>query len=522
MTNSYQKTVEDSEQTAPAQVSSSTKRELPFSERRHLLSRKPALGNVIFTRTRLAVTSFVIAAIFVLGVLQLQHIQEKVFHHHAELTSSDPVGLNVLDDNVRLLKISKGFGARGYDFVRVSAITIKGSAASRAYDVAMAENASVFTYSRPFKYRWQQFHLHSGLVKISFKANIQTVQLKKGEVVTLRIPKTGSGVRGVVMSDPCYSSRFVTCKYGDVFLTEQRTPKMLHALLARDDMSFLGILGDNYYDKDGNLTWHFNKGLSSVVESKVLLTVPGNHDYWIRGYPSAEEWDDQFGNGFMQFYAQDTVSAFKYSEAGLNEVYDFGVNPDKAHPVSAKKADMTNFLWYNAIGNLAFIGYSGAYDYNQTESFMEEACSWLGQMKDTVSVAVLVGHWNAEGDGCGAGAAVPAVHSMVSALDGCSDYEGRLLWMAGHTHCNINQEQATGWLVGGQGMNGCAQYGFPVIDTTGGRLRIFYFPVSAATQPAHVVENYDNYHEIYTCLEKHGFEGCTDFAAVWLNESIAR
>jgi hypothetical protein len=50
-----------------------------------------------------------------------------------------------------------------------------------------------------------------------------------------------------------------------------------------------------------------------------------------------------------------------------------------------------------------------------------------------------------------------------------------LKFFMGHTHCNVPHPHGntnTGFMVAGQGMEGCANYGIPILDTTGGRVRV--------------------------------------------------
>ena len=53
-----------------------------------------------------------------------------------------------------------------------------------------------------------------------------------------------------------------------------------------------------------------------------------------------------------------------------------------------------------------------------------------------------------------------------------------------HPHGNID----TGFMVAGQGMEGCGNYGIPIIDTTEGRVRVWHFEIQpkvrAPTRPA--------------------------------------
>lgn len=49
------------------------------------------------------------------------------------------------------IRVSKAYGSRGYDKVRVSVISSEALA------------SDVFTYSEPFKYKWTQYYLNTGI-----------------------------------------------------------------------------------------------------------------------------------------------------------------------------------------------------------------------------------------------------------------------------------------------------------------------------------------------------------------------
>ena len=85
---------------------------------------------------------------------------------------------------------------------------------------------------------------------------------------------------------------------------------------ARNDISYWGILGDNLYDQNGNITTQFFDSLSDAVKNKITLTSPGNHDYWVAGSPAEATSIDQYGNGFAQFYAMDTRASESSDETG--------------------------------------------------------------------------------------------------------------------------------------------------------------------------------------------------------------
>ena len=132
--------------------------------------------------------------------------------------------------------------------------------------------------------------------------------------------------------------------------------------------------------------------MSQKSKTKVFGTVPGNHDFWVSGAPTKWVAKDQVGNGFMQFYAQDTIS-------GENRAvpFDFAVDPDTAKS-GANLAAASNFFSYNKVGNIAFFSYSGAHSFSSMQSYFEEACNWAVSAQP--EFVLLQGHWNSDGDGC--------------------------------------------------------------------------------------------------------------------------
>ena len=100
---------------------------------------------------------------------------------------------------------------------------------------------------------------------------------------------------------------------------------------------------------------------------------------------------DQHGYGHAQWYAQDTKAAESLLPGHAS---NHGVPPFN-YSETGKLANIENSFWYNQMGNLGLIGFSGAFSLSESKSLMAEACTWIGQQVDTGSmdVALLVGHW---------------------------------------------------------------------------------------------------------------------------------
>ena len=190
------------------------------------------------------------------------------------------------------LRISKGNVQReneeGNEYVRITSIS----------DGPLSSD--VFEYSAPFKYRWTDKFLNTGVMMV--KSGTSTSVTINGTTYDFFVPAEGEGVIGVFIADPCFNNQYLSwCTFGDVLNTAERTPAILNAIHEHNDTHYWGILGDNFYDQNGVPTSHFFSKLSKQSKTKLFISVPGNHDYWLCGSPKCfDHENDQMGNGFMQ------------------------------------------------------------------------------------------------------------------------------------------------------------------------------------------------------------------------------
>ena len=133
------------------------------------------------------------------------------------------------------IRISKAYGSRGYDKVRVSVISS---------DIV---DSDIFTYSEPFQYRWTQYYLNTGVTTI-IPGQVTTLRVGN-EDIDVYVPSEGDGVRGLVVGDPCFSSEYITCVYRKPFDMFNRSVTIMNELFKHDDIHFWNILGDNFYDQ---------------------------------------------------------------------------------------------------------------------------------------------------------------------------------------------------------------------------------------------------------------------------------
>jgi len=92
------------------------------------------------------------------------------------------------------IRISKAVGRKGYNKIRISAISTNSSIVSK-----------FFTYSQPFQYRWTEKILNTG--EISLSVGINRIEIA-GQSFEVFLPAEGEAVRGVMMADPCFQSEW--------------------------------------------------------------------------------------------------------------------------------------------------------------------------------------------------------------------------------------------------------------------------------------------------------------------------
>lgn len=414
--------------------------------------------------------------------------------HVANLPTPDPNDLDV--------RISKGYGSRGYDSIRISVISHE------------PIPSPLFSYSYRFKYRWTHYFLNTGVVTV-VPGEKNTFRILN-DTISVMIPKENDPVRGVIVADPCFSSQFVWCTYGEKMHTFNRSVELLNAIHAHEDSDFWMILGDNFYDVNGNITQEWFGALSKETKSRVYGTLPGNHDFWVLSAPVV--WIqkvDQLGNGFMQWNGQDVAASVVPSsdpQAVPDSPYDFVNDPDAEDADSqASLPPLTNFFSYYKMGNVGFISYSGAHDYISTAPYLEEACDYFNA--NPPDAVLLLGHWNSRGLGCSSDMSVPEFYKEILEIPSCSGLGDKLRYVMGHLHCNTVVEPDVGFMVAGQGMTAehleCdGKYGLPFVDTYGGNFSIYYFDIQK-------YDEYDNYDVIIDCIKTNGISQCYHLAEVW-------
>jgi len=412
-------------------------------------------------------------------------------------TTLQPAGVSV--------RVAKALGTRGYDKLRVSLVHYTDEARASSGQPAPSE-AVQWSYSNQFQHRWTNYSLSTAIV---------TVQPGVGESLILdnynievKIPEVTHGSVGVLIGDPCIHNDPTWCKYANYFQVKTTLQGVLNNLAKHDELDWWAMVGDLFYDQTGSITTEFFSGLSMAVGGKVHMVTMGNHDYWVNGSPGVVQLADSLANGHMQWYAQDAVSAQGSSPVPFN----FTTNPDEG-----QLADISNTFWYNAYGNVAFIGFSNAFDWNANQPYFEEACAWVQQAQP--ELVVMMGHWNSVDHGCATTMDTDDVYTRVRQISGCSELGTRLKYVEGHKHCNFVQRNNTGFLFGSFGFeDGDASchgaFGIPVLDTRGGEAVIYYFELAKMEVK---VENFD---EILQCFADNGLSGCTQHAQVWMREPL--
>ena len=90
------------------------------------------------------------------------------------------------------------------------------------------------------------------------------------------------------------SNKYAAVRYEKKFQTTKRLPPLLNAFVGGSAATdFWGIFGDNFYDRQGDVTKGVYDQIDIATKSKIMLTVPGNHDYWVLGAPAVGAAADQ-------------------------------------------------------------------------------------------------------------------------------------------------------------------------------------------------------------------------------------
>jgi len=411
--------------------------------------------------------------------------RNEVMIHHSLLWTE--LGIN------RVSRVSGG----KYDQIRVSKVW-------RRNNSDEMQSGIDGTVTFPFRHRWNQFSFSTKIIS-----------------TPPRFPKSGAAVRGIMLGDICFSSKYIPCTFGKPYGTLQKITWMLNTL-ANQGLEFWALLGDNFYDEDGDITEQFFSNLSPEIQTIPLLAVPGNHDFWTRGSPSTSS-NNQFGYGYAQYYMMDTESARAKS------ANDFPFNFPNLEVKVDSIPEASNFFHYSAIGGAGFIAFSGGHEMN-VEMF-ERACKyfWPGQPGADVGFVFLLSHWSSENLGCQPNMYSARVHDLMMDPNGpmnrfCHPLaaQGKLFYVDGHFHEN-RLLGPFGVRVGGQGMLDTGSFGFPlfqVIDDE--QLRVKRLLVSYIGL-AHTFDDplvHIRFSHLKMCSAVHGIFGCLsklNFVQIWLN-----
>mmetsp|Transcript_25298 Transcript_25298/g.60071 ORF Transcript_25298/g.60071 Transcript_25298/m.60071 type:complete len:465 (-) Transcript_25298:94-1488(-) len=343
------------------------------------------------------------------------------------------------------------------------------------------------SYSNSFQHAWTSFQLESGIVAAD------------------GIPSLVQSSRVLVMGDPCtagnHLSTLVECMEKKLNTT-YRIPEILSTLSEHVDAVLL--LGDNFYDSTGAVSMRTMAAAQSMDKNKqlpLLMTVPGNHDYWINGKPHLQVPWDQRGWGFLQFYGQDTV-ALQQADS-----YNF-TKAEHGFPNAA------NFFWYNTIGSVGYLGFSGAHSWSEQEGMFGDACRFFSAVERNISAVFVAGHWSATSDGeCGVELDTPSAHQKMQ--EACPALAPKLYHVFGHVHCNRAMEDGRGFMVGACGMRNplCAKdFGFVVIDSANASaVSVDYFQLEGE-------EEGKRYDDVIACLRKSGPDAYGECQRAFANE----
>lgn len=120
----------------------------------------------------------------------LQSNQQTTQTEQTQSPSQSPIDNLFID-----IRVAKGYGSKGYDKVRISAISNH------------IIETDFFTYNEPFQYRWTDYVLNTGVVSVT--PGVKSTYRIGNEVVVIDIPLEDAPTRGIIYADPCFSNEFV-------------------------------------------------------------------------------------------------------------------------------------------------------------------------------------------------------------------------------------------------------------------------------------------------------------------------
>ena len=110
----------------------------------------------------------------------------------------------------------------------------------------------------------------------------------------------------------------------------------------------------------------------------------------------------------------------------------------------------------------------------------------------------------------------PNVYREMAALEECKEIVPKMKYFMGHEHCNHIEETDVGYMVGANGMGGCGEWGVPIVDTTSGALKVYYFELKVEPGPKNnATVSIDNFDAVVDCFRENGVASCYHLATEW-------
>lgn len=395
------------------------------------------------------------------------------------------------------VRATKGMLSRGYNKVRLSVITRDSNPPS----------GMAWEYSSKFSWKWTDNYLHTSIVEVTpGKATKFEIG---GEEVSIKLPEENKATRGIFLADPCFTGSGCCCKYAQSrdYIFNRHTD-MLNALSSRDDIDYWYIGGDNFYDDSDYWTKAFFEALNTDAKTKMNGMVLGNHDYWLMGNQYKGRWQDQLGIGMTQYYAQDTLASV-YLNNG--EPYIWDTDPTNRYTQGPPPVDAKNAIWWFKIGNLALLGYSGAYTWDQYSGYVDQACQAFAN-DNGVAFFIVLSHWDNRDTAYGEQWEMdaPSFVGKMKSMPSCAPLKYRLKYIDGHDHNNICYSD--GWKIGGNGYDG-GGWGGKVGDLyvkteDNGQVQAWYMEFSNSGN--------SDFDSMLNCVKSKGIDGCLDRKDIYL------
>lgn len=379
-----------------------------------------------------------------------------------------------------------------------------------------------FSYNEHMKFFATDKVVHTGVFPVNLTGGRVNITLGTNAItIPIKTAKQGHGIRAIIYGDPCFSGEYIGCRHGKKWGVLEKMTQLFNTLAKQHDaLDLYGLIGDVWYDPLLTLAPQFYHKLNAHALGIPSIIVPGNHDLSISDsckVKTSEQFEfvgapTTWGTTYMQYYGQNTLAAH---QGGPASPFNF-TNWD---PAQKTVPDFANFFSTMLVGNIGFVAFNGGNSLADTEHQFKKACKWVNESfaRQEMQWVFVFSHW--ADFNCMAKEQMfsAAVRDHLVTLDGCKEHENKIKWLEGHVHDNKIIREGVGFRTGGAGMGDLSgtNFGPLFIDSTGGSLKLQYFPIANETD-----NGTEHWNTLMSCVnEKSGLHNCYHLSRTWLSQT---